>query len=64
MLNVNSLFKHIDELRIMLSEKPVDTFAINELKLDATIADHEIHIDGYNIVRLDCNRHGVVFVLI
>ena len=64
MLIVNSLFKHIDELRIMLSEKPVDTFAINDVKLDATIADHEIHIDGYNIVRLDWNRHGVVFVLI
>ena len=26
--------------------------------MDATIADHEIHIDGYKIVRLDRNRHG------
>ena len=30
MLNVNSLFKHIDQLGILLSEKPVDAFAINE----------------------------------
>lgn len=33
-LNINSLVKHIDELRVLLSDFSVDILAINETKLD------------------------------
>ena len=33
-LNVNSLLKHIDEIRILLSDNPFDILAINESKVD------------------------------
>ena len=36
-LNVNSLLKHIDEIRLMLSDNPFDILAINESKLDSSI---------------------------
>lgn len=41
-LSINSLTKHIDELRVVLSNQCVDILAINETKLDDTISDNEI----------------------
>jgi len=57
-LNVNSLCKHIDELRIILRNRPLDIFIINESKLDDTIKNELVNIAGYNIIRKDRNRHG------
>ena len=54
-LNVNSLRKHIDEIRTMLL---FDVFVINESKIDSTIPDSEINIPGHNIIRKDRNTHG------
>ena len=31
-LNINSLFKHIDELRAQMANRPLDILAINESK--------------------------------
>ena len=42
-LNIASLIKHIDELRILLVNYPVDILSINETKLDNSINDCEIH---------------------
>ena len=50
-LNVNSLLKHIDEIRTWLFENPFDILAINESKIDPTIRDSEIYINNYSIVR-------------
>ena len=36
-LNVTSFTKHTDELRIMLSNNPLDVIFINETRLDETI---------------------------
>ena len=33
-LNITSLVKHIDELRILLADTPVDVLSINETRLD------------------------------
>ena len=33
-------------------------FAINETRLDPTIADNLVQIDGYSILRKDRNRNG------
>jgi exonuclease III len=52
------LIKHIDELRILLVNYPVDILSINETKLDNSINDCEIHIPGYEILRRHRDRHG------
>ena len=57
-LNIASLMKHIDELRILLADCPVDVLSINETKLDNSIQDCEVYIPGYEIVRRDRNRNG------
>ncbi|CAB4045619.1 RNA-directed DNA polymerase from transposon BS, partial [Paramuricea clavata] len=42
-ININSLCKHIDEIRYILMSSPLEVLAINESKLD-TITGGEIHI--------------------
>ena len=41
-----------------MSSQTLDILAINEIRLDITIADKDISIIGYNVVRKDRNRHG------
>ena len=43
-LNITSLSKHIDELRVLLQNNSLDLLAINETRLNETIADNEISI--------------------
>jgi exonuclease III len=39
-LNVTSLIKHIEELRIsLLANNMIDVLAINETRLDSTVSD-------------------------
>ena len=57
-LNVNSLLKHIDEIRLMLSNHVFDILAINESKIDPSIPDSEINIPSYKSIRKDRNRNG------
>ena len=62
-LNVNSLLKHIDEIRHFLFKFPFDIFAINESKIDDSITDGEISISGFNLIRKDHSRAGGGVVL-
>jgi exonuclease III len=62
-LNINSLLKHIDELRVLLANSSIDILAINESKIDDSIPDNEINIVGYIMVRNDRNRSGGGVVL-
>ncbi len=62
-LNVNSLMKHLDEIRLILNNNALDILAINESKIDNQISNNEIHIDGFNIIRKDRNRFGGCVVL-
>ena len=55
---MNSLVKHIDEIRVLLSEFSVDILAINETKLDESIKSSELHIPGYEFIRRDRSRNG------
>ena len=48
-LNIASLMRHIDELRALLIEQNFDLIAINETRIDSTITDNLVHIDGCNI---------------
>jgi len=62
-LNINSLLKHIDEIRHVLLSDSFHIFAINESKIDELIPDNEISIPGYNLIRKDRNRAGGGVVL-
>ena len=42
-LNINSLLPHIDEVRCFIKENGFHTLALNETKLDNTIADNLRH---------------------
>ena len=57
-MNINSLTKHIDELRILLFDYSIDIISINETKLDDNIKSCEVHIPGYEFIRRDRNRQG------
>ena len=52
-LNVKSLRRHVNDIRTMLTNYPFDILAINETKLDSSISDSEIYINGYTIIRKD-----------
>ena len=57
-LNINSLLKHIDELRILLADRSIDILSISETKLDDSIKSCEVQIPGYEFIRRDRNRQG------
>ena len=58
-LNIDSLYKHIDELRIFSEQHSPHIICLNETKLSKEISDELLHMDGFrSIVRKDRNRHG------
>ena len=57
MLNVAGVVKHLDEIRISLSDKKLDVLAIDEARLDPTIPDGFVSIDGYDVLRNDRDRN-------
>ena len=57
-LNINSLYNKIDEMRTIIPKSKASVFGITETKLDASINNEELNIDGYSIIRNDRNRHG------
>jgi hypothetical protein len=57
-LNINSLSKHIDELRVIMLNNPLDILATNESKINESISDDEISVSGFHLIRKDRNRHG------
>ena len=57
-LNVNSLLPKIHEIRQLAKRTNATIIGISETKLDKTIHDNEVNIDGYNIIRQDRNRNG------
>ena len=57
-LNIASLFKHIEELRIFMQYQTFDILSINETRLDNTIYSDEVKITGYDLIRKDRKRSG------
>lgn len=57
-LNIASLLLHIDEIRAWLHNENVDFIALNETRLDSTIADNQVKLENYDIIRNDRNRNG------
>lgn len=58
MLNIVSLPKHLDEIRLLMYDKKIDVLALNETRLDSTISDELVSVDGYDILRADRTRKG------
>ena len=57
-LNINSFVPKIDEWRYITKNSNAAVIGISESKLDNTVYDSEVAIDGYNIVLNDRNRKG------
>ena len=57
-LNINSLLPKIDELRSIAKQSNAAVIGITESKLDSSVCDSEISIDGYDVIRYDRNRRG------
>ena len=58
-LNINGLLNKIEELHYIARSSNAAVIGITETKLDNTVYDSEVTVDGYNnIVRKDRNRHG------
>ena len=57
-LNINSLLPKIDELCNIANCFNAAVIGITENKLDNTVYDFEVTIDGYITVRNDRNRKG------
>ena len=49
--HINSIFKHLDEIKIFMDEKKPHIMGLNETKLDFSIGDDEISVEGYSLVR-------------
>ena len=56
-LNINSLLPKIEELRSIAKLTNAAVIGISESKLDKTIFNAEISIEGYDIIRKDRNRN-------
>ena len=57
-LNIVTLPGKFDELRYFMNENPISIMTLNETRLDESIPDEEIHIQGYEILRKDRHRMG------
>ena len=55
---ITTLLKHIDELRIFLNDQNIDVLAINETRLNESISDQDVKVQGYDIVRCDRSTNG------
>ena len=56
-LNVRSLLRNLSEIALVLFQNNVHILSLNETWLDDSVLDQEVHIDGYQIVRKDRDRH-------
>jgi len=51
MLNIVSLPKYIDEIRIILADQYFDVLALNETRLDKNISNQDMFIQNYDLIR-------------
>ena len=57
-VNINSLLPKIDEIRYIAKMSNAAVIGLTESKLDDSVLDSEINIDGYEVLRCDRNRNG------
>ena len=47
---------HLDEVKLWLDVQKPHIFGLNETRLDNSVTDENIDIEGYSVLRKDCNR--------
>jgi len=52
-LNVRSMRKKMDDIKMLSNNEDVDIFTISESWLDPNVSDSEVNIPGYNLFRRD-----------
>ena len=57
-LNITSLLKHIDELHVFLNDQNINVLALNETRLNESISDQDVKVQGYDIIRHDRSTNG------
>ena len=57
-ININSLLPKIKKLCRIACQSNAAVTGLSESKLDNSIFDSDIEIDGYNTMCFDRNRHG------
>ena len=61
-LNINSLLKHIDKLRVCMTKQQLDILGINETKMDSGVSLDLISLEGYTWVFISRDRSGGWFL--
>ena len=56
--NARSVFRKLDNLKLVCAIHHPDVICIVESWLDKEISDSELSLDGYNVSRVNRNRHG------
>ena len=56
--NARSVFCKLDSLKLVCAKHQPDVICIVESWLDKEISNSEFSLDGYNVSRVDRNRHG------
>ena len=54
--NINNILSKIEQVRSLLINSNISVLGITETKLDDTISNEAVEIDGYNLIRSDRNR--------
>ena len=57
-LNIDSIFPNSDEIRLLAINSNPHIISFSKTKLDGTILDEEIDINGYSVIQNDRNRNG------
>ena len=57
-LNINSILLKIEQLRSLLINSNISVLGITETKLDRTVNNENVKIDGCNLIQSDRNRKG------
>ena len=55
-LNINSILPKIKQLKSLLINSNPSVLRITETKLDNTVNNEEVKIDGYNLIRSNRNK--------
>ena len=56
--NINNILPKIEQVRSLLINSNISALGITETKLDGTISNEAVEIDGYSLIRSDRNRMG------
>ena len=57
-LKINSLPPNIDKISHIAKSSNLSVIGLSQTKLDDSVSDAEISIEGYTLIRSDRNRHG------